>query len=142
MTPPPRSHLLDIITVTQPGVRHRCRLHTITNDAIVCGVGIGKKPITYQAEDVAAVLERHPDPTKTVSVIVLVAGAACLAGSFFTPVTAVAVLLRVLAGLSLPVVGAFGVGDNPESYQDSIYYLRSGYTLSGSPLTLSEPTVP
>ena len=142
LPPEHKGEHIRIVLLSSPTVRHECRVHSATEDAITCGVGRGRKPITYQAEDIAVIFKTHPDPTAKVAVIIAVTAAACLAGSFFVPAVGAAILLRVLAGLSLPVLGAIGIGDNPEPYQDTVDYLRSGYRLSGTtPELLEQPAL-
>ena len=59
--PQPGTHAdyntVEIITLANPGHRHYCRVHAITPDTIVCGVGLARKPVSYRRDDVAAILE-------------------------------------------------------------------------------------
>ena len=123
-------HHADIVLVSNPRVRHPCRVHQVTPTGITCGVGIGRKPITYSAADIAAILQTHKDPTGKVIADVLIVGAACLAGAVLLPGTAVVVVLAVVAGLSLPIAAAMAIGDNPEPYQDTVFYLRPNTALN------------
>lgn len=119
-----------VVLVSQPGVRHRCRAHEVTPTQIVCGLGIGRKPVAYSREDVAAIIDPPNHSARNAEILVLATGAACLAGSFFVPITAVAVLLRVFAGLSLPVDGAMGFGDNEDHDHDILRYQQPGTDLT------------
>jgi hypothetical protein len=59
--PQPGTHAdygtVEVITLSDPGHRHYCRLHAITADTIVCGVGLARKPVLYRRDDVAGLLD-------------------------------------------------------------------------------------
>ena len=59
--PQPGTHAdygtVEVITLANPGIRHYCRVHAITADTIVCGVGAAHKPVLYHRDEVAAILE-------------------------------------------------------------------------------------
>ena len=77
---------IDLVTIAEPGVRQKCRVHEITVEAITCGVGPLREAVVYKRSDVAAIIVPPNHTLRVTGIIELVAGAACLAGSFFVPV--------------------------------------------------------
>jgi len=110
---------LEIVTLSQPGVRHRCRASAITTDSLTCGRG--RKAVVYQRSDVAAIIAppTHSDRHAVISFYAV--SAASLAGSFFVPIEAVAITLRVVSGYSFLVpawdTGPFDHNDDVLLYQ-------------------------
>ncbi len=120
---------IDLVTVSEPGVRHKCRVHAITEDEIVCGVGIGRKPVAFKREDVAALIIPPDHSTLRTNVLYLGAAAGCVAASFFPPATVAVVLLRVGGGafISMAFTNLFDDGDHND---DELVYQRAGTPLS------------
>jgi hypothetical protein len=119
------------ITVTGSGRATRCMLDQVTPEGLFCHSDFGPAlflPIPRPAPGLQFTRQcittiRHADKPDTTLLGI---------GIGF------AILLRVLAGLSLPALGAMAIGDNPEPYQDTVDYLRSSYRLSGTTLELLE----
>jgi len=122
---------IDLVTVSEPGVRHKCRVHSVTETAITCGIGPFRKPVIYPRENVAAIILPPTHAAMIDTVLELTAGAACLAASFFVPITAVVILLRVAAGLS-PWIALTNVWDDDDHSNDIVAYQRPD-----TPLTVS-----
>jgi hypothetical protein len=97
---------IDLVTVAEPTVRQKCRIHEITPDSITCGVGMLRDPVVYKRDDVAALIMPRSHAMRITGIIEFVAGAACLAGSFFVGAGAVVILMEVLGGFST-FVGQF-----------------------------------
>jgi len=120
---------IDLVTVSEPGVRHKCRVHAITEGQIVCGVGFGRKPVVYSREDVAALILPPDHSTLTANILYLTAAAGFVAASFFPPATAAVVLLRVGAGAWLIMAGT-NLFDDDDHNDDRLIYQRAGEPLS------------
>ena len=88
--PAPTSHsdygLLEVITVSGPGIRHPCRVHSISTDAITCGIGFARKPVRYQRDNVAALVYAPDHSGEHLSIgLISVAVAGTVASSIFLP---------------------------------------------------------
>jgi hypothetical protein len=94
-------HKVDLVTVSQPGIVRHCRVHAITDDAITCGNGMGRKPVVYQRDDVAALLapRRRPRRDGIVTAAEIAGGSAGVA--FAGPVAVVIVMSGCLGVLLL-----------------------------------------
>ena len=120
---------VDLVTVSEPNVRHRCRVHAITEDRIVCGVGFARKAVTYRREDVAAIIIPPDHSTRTANILYLTAAAASVAASFFPPATVAVVLLRIGAG-ALVFACLTNVWDDDDHNDDRVVYQRAGTPLT------------
>lgn len=120
---------VDLVTVSEPDVRHKCRVHAITEDRIVCGVGFARKAVTYQREDVAAIILPPDHSTRTANILYLTAAAGCAAASFFPPATVAVVLLRIGAGAFISAV-LTNAWDDEDHTDDQVLYQRAGTPLS------------
>jgi hypothetical protein len=120
---------LDLVTVSEPGLRHKCRVHAVTEDQIVCGVGFARKAVVYRREDVAALILPPDHSTRTANILYLTATAGCVAASFFPPATVAVVLLRVGAGVFVSFV-LDNVWDDDDHNDDQVVYQRAGTPLS------------
>ena len=120
---------LDLVTVSEPGVRHKCRVHSVSEDQIVCGVGFARKAVVYRREDVAALIVPPDHSTRTANIFYLTAAAGCVAASFFPPATVAVVLLRVGAGV-LVSLRLTSVWDDDDHNDDRVMYQRTGTPLS------------
>ena len=126
---------IDVVTATQPGVRHNCRVSTITDDAILCG-RFARKPVVYQRDEVVALLlrPRHPDRNSLIASLVFTA--VCIASSFFVPSVAAAILLRVAAGSPYAIFFYLFFftseidEDGPDHNDDILLYQKSGVPLT------------
>lgn len=119
---------INLVTVSEPDVRHKCRVHAITEDEIVCGVGFARKAVTYRREDVAAIILPPDRSTRTANIIYLTAAAGCVAASFFPPATVAVVLLRIGAGaFALAVIT--NLFDDDDHADDRVVYQRAGTSL-------------
>jgi len=126
---------IDVVTVSQPGVRHSCSVPTLTKDTIVSS-RFARKPIIYQRDDVAALLlrPRHPDRNSLIASLVFTA--ACIASSFFVPSVGVAILLRAAAGLPYVIVISVALftsaldDDGSDHNNDFLLYQKSGVPLT------------
>ena len=123
---------LEIVTLSQPGVRHKCNLRAVSTDSLTCGHG--EKAVVYQRNDIAAIISppRHSNRHAVISCYVI--GAASLAGSFFVPIEAVAITLRVVSGYSF-VMPAWD-NDTGDHNGDILLYQHSDTPLS---VTLRQP---
>lgn len=115
---------VNLVTVSEPDVRHTCRVHAITEDHIVCGVGVGRKPVTYRREDVAAIIVPPDHSTRTANIVFLTAAAGCVAASFFPPATVAVVLLRVGAG-AFAFATLTSLWDDNDHTDDRVVYQRA-----------------
>lgn len=120
---------IDLVTISEPGLRHKCRVHAITEDHIVCGVGFGRKPVVYRRGEVAALIVPRDHSTRTANILYLTAAAGCVAASFFPPATVAVVLLRVAAG-ALVSVSLANVWDDDDHNDDRLAYQQAGTPLS------------
>jgi hypothetical protein len=120
---------VDLVTVSEPGVRHRCRVHAITEDQIVCGVGFAQKAVTYRREDVAAIIVPPDHSTRTANILYLAAAAGCVAASFFPPATVAVVLLRIGAGAFI-FAALTNIWDDDDHKDDRVVHQRAGTPLS------------
>jgi hypothetical protein len=128
---------IDVVTVTQPGVRHNCRVSTITDDAILCG-RFARNQVVYQRDEVATLLlrPRHPDRNSLIASLVFTA--VCIASSFFVTSVAAAILLRVAAGSPYAIflyLASFTseIGEDGSDHNNDILL----YQKSGVPLTVA-----
>jgi hypothetical protein len=120
---------IDLVTMSEPGLRHKCRVHAITEDQIVCGVGFGRKAVVYKREEVAALIVPPDHSTRTATILYLTAAAGCVAASFFPPATVAVVLLRVAAGVSVSLA-LTNVWDDDDHNDDRLVYQHLGTPLS------------
>lgn len=120
---------MDLVTVADPSTRHKCRVHSITAEAVTCGVGFGKKPLVYHRDNVAALILPPTHATRFATIVELSMGAAYLAGSFFVPVTALVVTLRVLAGIT-PFAVLSNYFDDDDHADDQLVYQRPNTPLT------------
>ena len=120
---------VDLVTVSEPSVRHKCRVHAITEDQIVCGVGFGRKAVTYRRENVAAIIIPPDHSTRTSDILYLTAAAGCVAASFFPPATVAVVLLRIGAGAFVSAV-LTNMWDDDDHTDDRVVYQRAGTSLN------------
>ena len=114
---------IDLVTVSEPGVRHKCRVHEITPETITCGVGMLREAVVYKRDNVAALIVPPSHTLRTTGIIELIAGAACLAGSFFVSAGAVVILMEVVGGLST-FIGQFNVIFDDGPTHDELIYQR------------------
>jgi hypothetical protein len=122
---------LDLVTITEPAIRNKCRVHTITADSITCGHGMGRKPIVYRRDTVAALINPPDQSSRNAVIYQSIVAAAWIAGSFFVPIAPVVILLRVLAGLS-PLVSYLTVIINDIDHPHDILL----YQRPNTPLTI------
>jgi len=87
---------LEIVTISQPGIRHICKLKEVTTDSLTCGRG--KKAVVYQRSDVAATISPPDHSDRHAVITYYVVSAVSLAGSFFVPIEGVSIFLRVVSG--------------------------------------------
>ena len=120
---------VDLVTVAEPGVRHKCRVHAITEDQIVCGIGFARKAVAYKREDVAALIVPPDHSTRTANILYLTAAAGFVAASFFPPATVAVVLLRVGAG-GWVALALTNLWDDDDHRDDRVVYQRAGVPLS------------
>jgi hypothetical protein len=119
---------VDLVTVAEPDVRHKCRVHAITEDQIVCGVGFARKAVTYRREDVAAIILPPDHAARTANILYLTAAAGCVAASFFPPATVGVVLLRMGAGAFVLAV-ITNLFDDEDHADDRVVYQKAGTPL-------------
>jgi len=121
---------IDLVTVSEPGVRHKCRVHSITETEITCGVGIGSKPVVYPRENVAALISPPSHAALIDTILEVTAGTACILASVFVPITAAAVIMQVAGGISFPdALFNYGV-DNDDHSHDILRYQRPNTPLT------------
>jgi hypothetical protein len=84
---------LEVITVSDPGIRYHCRVHSITADAIRCGVGFARKPVIYPRDTVAALVfaPNHSGQHEFFLTISLAVAGTVAAAIFLPPLAAVAI---------------------------------------------------
>jgi len=127
--------ILQVVTLSQPGVRHSCHLRSLTDDAITCRPNLSHKTTTYQRDDVAAVIDPPDHSDRNTMLIPLALTAASLAGSFFVPL-GWAITLRIFSGLFLCADGAMGIGAAGDHDNDVLLYQRPNTPLT---VTLRTP---
>ena len=116
---PNYSQNIDVVTLSEPTVRHTCHLRTITSDAITCRANLSHKIVTYNREQIAALIDPPNHYERHYSVMLWVACGAALAASFFVPLAA-SVVLRIIASF-LFVSPAMTTGDIDHDH-DRIFY--------------------
>ncbi len=88
---------IDIVTMKQPTIRHRCHVHEIKVDSITCRASHHRADVVYQRDDILALI----DPPAHENLIGFAEAVgifgATLAASFFVPF-AWCITLRVLSG--------------------------------------------
>ena len=104
--PQPGNHAdygtVEVITLANPGHRNYCRVHAITPDTIVCGVGAARKPVLYHRDEVAAILDPvNHDATSQMLEHSLITG--CEAGGVIMIVVIAAVIISPWASLAIAV---------------------------------------
>ncbi len=130
--PPPGTHAdygtVEIITLADPGHRHYCRVHAITRDTILCGVGFARKPVLYHRDDVAAILE------SVFSNFEHSLAAGCEAGAFIAIVAATAILSPwlslAIAASAIPHAIYSTISPHPTWHAEQILYQRPNTPLT------------
>jgi len=125
-----QGHKLAIVTIAKPGIRQSCNVGEITEDSIVCRA-VHHKKITYQRDEIASIIDPPSHSERNIMLIPIVLLAASLAGSFFVPL-AWSITLRIVAGLSLCVFGADGIGAAGTDHNNDILI----YQRPNTPLTI------
>ena len=95
--PKPNTHpdvgTVDLVTVSDPGMRHKCRVHSLSADTITCGAGFARKPVVYQRDNVAAIISRpeHSGEYVCFAFISIAVAGTVAAAIFLPPLAAVAI---------------------------------------------------
>jgi hypothetical protein len=123
--PAPTSHPelgpIEVLTVTAPGILHHCRVHSITTDSITCGVGLARRPVVYQRDNIAALIfaPDHSGEHLFVACISVVVAGTVVAAIFLPPLAAVAI------GIPSIFLGLFSVMATDGDHNDeAILYQR------------------
>jgi hypothetical protein len=88
--PKPSTHpdfgTVDLVAVSDPGMRHKCRVHSISADTITCGAGFARKLVVYPRDNVAAIISRPNHLGEHVFfVFITIAVAGTVAAAIFLP---------------------------------------------------------
>ncbi len=127
---------LDVVRISEPGVRHPCRIPVFTADSLICKGGFRRKEVSYARNDVAALILPPYHGERNRFIASWIFSGVCIAGSFFAPTIAVAILLRVAAGAPLAFVGfelLFGSSmseDGNDHDADWLFYQSPGTSLT------------
>jgi hypothetical protein len=121
---------IDLVTVSDPSLRHKCRVHSITEAEVVCGVGPLRKPVIYQRENVAALILPPTHSALVSSILEVAVSAGLIAGSLFVPITAVAVMMQVYGGFSASGIIANLICHNNDHDHDIVAYQRANTALN------------
>jgi hypothetical protein len=119
---------VEVITIARPGVRRPCRVHEVTAHSIVCGIGVARKPLVLQSDEVAAVLYPRDHSGENIFFICTAAAVAgtIAAAIFLPPLAAVAIgIPSIWLALSTAML------TDGDSDAESILYQRPN-----TPLTL------
>ena len=127
---PPKK--LVVVTLSQPGVRHSCRVESISEDKLLCKQKFGHT-IAYPSEEVA-ILFRSAEEERVWPYLLafLGLGGGAVAAAYFVA------SITLVGAVPLAVIGAFllltGIGASVVGMSESpgiVYYQRPGTTLSG-----------
>jgi hypothetical protein len=116
-----------VVTVSDPGIRHHCRVHAITIDTLVCGVGFARKPVIYQRDDVAALIEppSHSSEPLVLGCLSIAIAGTVAAAVFLPPLAAVAI------GIPSMLIGfTFAMVTDDDSHDETLLYQRPNTPLT------------
>ena len=125
----PYSQNIEVLTLQQPGLLHKCHVRSVTADTLTCRRNLSHKTVTYQRDDIAALIDPPNHTDRNAMLIPLALTAASLAGSFFVPL-GWAITLRIFSGLFLLADGAMGIGAVGDHDNDKLLYQRPNTPLT------------
>lgn len=121
---------IDIVLLSDPKTRHPCKVEFTPDDTIRCSGKHRQPAVTYALVDIAAVIEPPVHAFRRDMIIGILVGSATLATSFFVPITAISVLLRVISGIGF-LTADLSSGSIPyvDHNFDVVRFQRPGTTL-------------
>ena len=121
-----------VVTLAEPGVRHRCTLGSLTPEALTCVGAHGGKPTVYKPAQVEALINPRYHEHYWIPVLSFLGagGAIIYAATLLNPFTTVgAVIVGIFGGMIAGTAGAFAIGANGD-LPDRLLYLAPDHKLS------------
>ena len=120
---------VDIVTLSEPGKKHRCLVQDLTEDSVTCHSRMGRKAVSYQRNDVASIIEPPREKYRILTWRFVGVGAALIVGSFFVPIEPL-VIAMLAVGTYVICIPGFGDGDPSDHSNDILVYQQPETKLS------------
>ncbi len=119
-----------VVKLAQPGVRHTCKVKSLTPAALTCSRSFGRDPVVYKPEEVEALINPrdHSHPWLVAGGFLSAGGGLIFAATLVNPIGAV--FLGIGAAYVIATAPlAFMMGDEPDT-PDHLLYLAPDHKLS------------
>jgi hypothetical protein len=122
----PNPNKVNVVTLTRPGVRQKCKVIDLTEDTLTCASSHHRAPTAYKSEDIAALIDPPNHADRNAQLAIAAVDAVFLAASFFVPL-APSIILRVVTGI---LFEGLAWVDEDDRNNESLLYQRPNTPLT------------